>query len=87
MNSIRVFLIGIILGIANVIPGVSGGTMAVVFNIYDRLVALVSLDFKRIRQDLPFLAVLVAGMGVGIVLFARLVTLLFDKYQIGRAHV
>lgn len=85
MNSIRVFLIGIILGIANVIPGVSGGTMAVVFNIYDRLVALVSLDFKRIRQELPFLAVLVAGMGVGIVLFARLVTLLFDKYPVPTA--
>lgn len=80
MNGIRTFLIGIVLGIANVIPGVSGGTMAVVFNIYDRLVALVSFDFKRIRQDLPFLTFLIAGMGVGIVLFAHLVTLLFDRY-------
>ena len=31
------FLKGIVIGVANVLPGVSGGTLAVVLNIYDKL--------------------------------------------------
>ena len=33
---------GVMIGIANVIPGVSGGTMAVSFGIYDRLISSIS---------------------------------------------
>ena len=38
MNYLYVFLAGVVIGIANIIPGVSGGTMAVVMNIFDRLI-------------------------------------------------
>lgn len=38
------FLAGIVFGLANVIPGVSGGTMAVVFGFYERLIGLLA-DF------------------------------------------
>jgi putative membrane protein len=48
METIKLFAIGIILGVANVIPGVSGGTMAVVFGIYNRLIDLISLNVKKI---------------------------------------
>ena len=41
---------GIVLALANIIPGVSGGTMAVVMGIYDRILAPLSLDFKAIRR-------------------------------------
>ena len=34
---LRVFLIGMAMGVANIIPGVSGGTIAVVFGIYEKL--------------------------------------------------
>lgn len=82
MASIRVFLIGIVLGIANAIPGVSGGTMAVVFNVYDRLVSLISLNIKKIFSDLPFLLLLAAGAGTGIILFAKLMSGLFESYPV-----
>ncbi len=49
---IRMFIIGMLLGVANIIPGVSGGTMAVVVGIYDRLIAdLCKFNLKTI-QDL-----------------------------------
>ena len=35
LEIIRILCIGIVVGMANVIPGVSGGTLAVVFNVYD----------------------------------------------------
>lgn len=78
----RIFLSGMVIGIANAIPGVSGGTMAVVLNVYDRLIALVSLNLKKILRDLPFALLLVAGAGTGIVLFAKLISGLFDSYPV-----
>ena len=42
---IKLILIGIVVGVVNVIPGVSGGTMAVVFNIYDKFVDAITLNF------------------------------------------
>ena len=38
---------GVMIGIANIIPGVSGGTMAVSLDIYDRLIGAVSGLFKE----------------------------------------
>ena len=37
MDFIKNILNGILMGVANVIPGVSGGTIAVVLGFYDRL--------------------------------------------------
>jgi putative membrane protein len=37
-NTIGLFLKGILIGLANIIPGVSGGTMALVLGIYDRMI-------------------------------------------------
>ena len=47
IEAVKLFFIGIILGVANVIPGVSGGTLAVVFNVYDRLINVISLNVKK----------------------------------------
>ncbi|MCK5241741.1 DUF368 domain-containing protein [bacterium] len=41
MQIIKVFLKGTVIGIANIIPGVSGGTMALVLGIYERLIAAI----------------------------------------------
>ncbi len=80
MNHVRNFFVGIILGVANIIPGVSGGTMAVVFGVYDRLIGAITLNLKRLWKELPFLLPLGAGLLVGIVGFSRLVTWLFSAW-------
>ena len=41
------FLKGAIIGLANVVPGVSGGTLAIIFNIYKRLIEAFDLLFKH----------------------------------------
>jgi len=43
MNFIKLFFIGSIIGVANIIPGVSGGTMALVLGIYERLIKALRL--------------------------------------------
>lgn len=67
MNLIKDFLKGILIGIANIIPGVSGGTMAVSMGVYDQLISAISgivKNFKRsMRILLPILLGAVAGIG------------------------
>ncbi len=46
---------GILIGIANIIPGVSGGTMAVSLGIYDKLIASVSGLLKDWKKSLSVL--------------------------------
>ena len=82
MEFIRLIGIGMILGVANVIPGVSGGTMAVVFNIYDRLIGVITLNVKKIVSEWKFILPLVAGMGLGILLFSKAITFLFQNYPV-----
>lgn len=77
---LRLFLYGIIIGIANVVPGVSGGTLVVVFNLYDRLVDSVSLNVKKLWSKKGFLLPLLLGMGSGILVFSKLVTVLYLKF-------
>ena len=40
---------GAVIGIANAIPGVSGGTMMVIMKVFDRLMDAVSLDMKNLK--------------------------------------
>lgn len=82
MKTIKLFAIGIILGVANVIPGVSGGTMAVVFGIYNRLIDLISLNVKKIFSQWKFILPLGAGLVTGVLLFSKIITFLFNKFPI-----
>ena len=47
MKALLDILRGIVIGIANIIPGVSGGTMAVSMGIYDKLIGAVTGLFKH----------------------------------------
>ena len=51
MDFLRLLAIGIVIGMANVIPGVSGGTLAVVFNIYDKFVNAITLNLKKLKAN------------------------------------
>lgn len=73
-------LAGLVIGIANIIPGVSGGTMAVVLNVYDQLIASISDIRKNFKANFMFLFAILSGAGLGIVLFSRGITFLLDNY-------
>lgn len=73
---------GVAIGIANAIPGVSGGTMAVILKIYDQMLAAIDLNLKKLRQNWRFLLALVCGMGVGILLTAKVLSWFFEVYYV-----
>ncbi|MGL4991823.1 MAG: DUF368 domain-containing protein [Paraclostridium sp.] len=70
---------GMVIGISNIIPGVSGGTMAVVLGIYDKLIGAINGFFKDIKKNIVFLGSIGLGAILGIVLFSKLLTYLLDK--------
>lgn len=73
---------GMVIGIANIIPGVSGGTMMVSMGIYDRLIWSITHLFSDWRRSLRFLLPIFAGAGLALVLLARLFEFLLGNYPI-----
>ncbi len=78
---LKTFLCGIAFGVANVIPGVSGGTMLVVFGIYDKLTEAIS-GIKAIFKNIGFLISFCLGAGTGILGFAFVITWLFEQFGV-----
>lgn len=78
---LRYFLCGLVFGTANVIPGVSGGTMLVIFGIFDRLTEAIS-GIKKIFRNFWFLLTFALGAGGGIVLSAFVISSLFENFPI-----
>lgn len=73
MNFLVEVIKGIFVGVANVIPGVSGGTMAVSFGIYDKLLAAISNLFKEFKKSIKTLFPIVIGMVIGVVGFTFII--------------
>lgn len=71
---------GIFIGVANVIPGVSGGTMAVSLGVYDKLIAAVSNLLKDWKNSLKALLPLIIGCAVGIVGFTYAIEYLLSQH-------
>lgn len=64
---IKNILKGMVMGLANIIPGVSGGTMAVSMGIYDKLIHCITHLFKEFKQSIAFVLPIFIGMGIAIV--------------------
>lgn len=74
MNFILDIIRGAVIGIANIIPGVSGGTMMVTMGIYDKLIGSITGIVKNFKKSIKTLFPYIIGMAVGIGAFAFLLT-------------
>lgn len=64
---IKSILKGMVIGIANIIPGVSGGTMMVSMGIYDKLIHCITHLFSEFKKSVLFLLPIAIGMGIALV--------------------
>lgn len=69
---------GIIIGIANIIPGVSGGTMAVSMGIYDKLIHCVTHLFSEFKKSVKFLIPIFIGAAIGLVGLSFVIEYMFE---------
>lgn len=71
---------GMIVGGTMLVPGVSGGSMAMILGVYDKLVSSVSSFRKHKRESFFFLALFSLGGGLGMLLFANPLLSLIERY-------
>ncbi len=94
--NLSLFFKGMAMGAANVIPGVSGGTIALITGIYERLInAIKSFDMHALKllkkkqwqsfvqyTDLNFLVPVILGLITAILSLAKLLSFLFIHYPV-----
>lgn len=76
---IRMILKGAVIGIANIIPGISGGTMAVSMGIYDKIIHAATHLLSEFKKSMQVLIPIVIGAGIGVVALARIIEIMFEK--------
>lgn len=64
MNYLKIMLKGAVVGVGMIIPGISGGTLAVLLGIYDKLIVSISNLRKDFKNSILFLLPFLFGMGI-----------------------
>lgn len=74
---------GFLMGVCELIPGVSSGTMALLLGIYDRFLGAISrLLSKDFKKAVIYLLPLVIGMGIAIVTMSSLMNYLLENHTV-----
>ena len=81
-NLINQLLRGVVIGVANIIPGVSGGTMMVSMGVYDTLIHCITHLFKEFKKSIKTLLPYAVGMLVGIVALASVIDWGLENYPL-----
>ncbi len=82
MKIIADILRGMVIGLANIIPGVSGGTMMVSMGIYDTIINCVNTLFKDFKRCVRILWPYALGMVLGILGLAKLISYLLENFTL-----
>lgn len=82
MKNVMLVIKGFVMGIANIIPGVSGGTLALTLGIYEDFIGAISHFFSRLKENIKFLLPIFIGMGLSILTMSNVISTCFDKFPI-----
>lgn len=81
MSFLTLLLKGIVIGIAMVIPGVSGGVLAVIFGIYDKMIFSLTNLFNDFKKNFIYLFVLGCGILCGLIFFSNIILYLYEYHE------
>lgn len=81
MNKIIEIIKGIFIGIANIIPGVSGGTLAVSMGVYTKIIDAVNNIRKDFKNSVKTLLPYGVGIVIGIAALSFIINFLFENYE------
>lgn len=81
MTSLVNFLKGIVAGIGGIAPGLSGSVLLVILGLYERMVNAIGTLLRNFKKNILFLIPLLGGMGVGVLLFSKLVDFLLEAFE------
>ena len=82
MKSFILFLKGFLMGIANIIPGVSGGTLAIILGIYEEFISSLSHLFSNLKKNLKFLIPVGLGIGSSILVLSGVIEYSYEHFPL-----
>ncbi len=71
---------GFLIGVANIIPGVSGGTFALTLGIYEELIGTISHFFKNLQKNLRFIIPIAIGAVLSILIGSKVITKSLENF-------
>lgn len=81
-ENIMLTIKGFFMGIANIIPGVSGGTLAITMGIYERLIEAISHFFGKLKENIKFLIPVGIGAILSIILGSKVIGYSLDSFPL-----
>ena len=76
------FVNGLAFGVTQIVPGVSGGTVAIIMGFYDELIYTINNFTKDYKRSFSFVLPFVIGIGLGIILFSSLISFLLERFSL-----
>lgn len=80
MKNVILAIKGFFIGLANIIPGVSGGTLALTLGIYEKLIGCISHFFKNLKENIKFILPIGIGAVIAILSLSHLISFCLDNY-------
>lgn len=82
MKFLKMLAKGILIGAGSIAPGVSGGAIAIIFGLYEKIINSINNFFKDIKNNALFLINIGIGVAIGIVLFSSIQLTLLKHYAL-----
>ena len=82
LNYIKEILRGVFIGVANIIPGVSGGTIALSMGIYEKIISAINNIRKNFKESVKTLLPYIIGAVLGIVILSFVIEFCLDKFEL-----
>ena len=73
---------GIVVGLGGVAPGLSGSVLLIIFGLYQQVLDALGTLFVDVKKKVTFLLPIVCGMGIGVLLFSRVLNFFLNQYEI-----
>ncbi len=81
-EKIILMLKGAIIGVANIIPGASGGTLAITLGLYEKIIHVINNLFKDFKNNFKFLFFFGIGIMFSLLLMSNIIVYFLDKFPI-----
>lgn len=78
---------GLIIGVLMLIPGISGGTVAIMLGIYYKLIASVDTFFEKPKENIKYLLTIAVGGVLGVILFSKPILFLYNTYKMPMVYL
>lgn len=78
---VKKIICGIAIGVGCVLPGVSGGVIAISMGLYEKMIAAIKQLFSAFKKNFMFLLPIGIGCAAGVVLTSNVLKLVIDQYE------